>query len=54
MRTGTQDYQNAYPCIFMKKKSLPINKTQRLRDMDSSEHTGVWQSFQDNFKLSHR
>ena len=33
MRQGSLDRQNAYPCIFMKKKNLPENKSNRLRNM---------------------
>ena len=47
MRQSTGDKQNAYPCIFMKKKRLPGNKVQRLQQMDDSNHTGVWVQFSD-------
>lgn len=48
MRKGSEDKQNAYPCIFMKKKRLPEDKVERLKQMDESNHNGVWVMFNEN------
>ena len=47
MKQGSLDRQNAYPCIFMKKKNLPDNKATRLRRMmqDDSDNHKVWVQF---------
>ena len=36
MRDGVQEQQNAYPCIFIKKKHAPESKVKQLRKLTDS------------------
>ena len=44
MRDSVTEQQNAYPCIFIKKKHVPESKDVRLKKLQDSveKHQGVW------------
>ena len=52
MRKGSAEKQNAYPCIFMKNKRLPVDKSVRLQTLSDSNHQGIWVKFSDISKIA--
>ena len=52
MRKGSAEKQNAYPCIFMKNKRLPADKSVRLQTLSDSNQHGIWVKFSDINKVA--